>query len=213
MEPSQENKPFWQEEPAHPPLDHTSIKILTLTLYINSAILRLGAFVLSIVLCFKLSPVLGWFMIIFFALAIFRGFRLRKKLKQKRQEVAEIQRIAREKTGATMIGSAVHVAGHPSLGRDQQIVLALTPPNLQIHSYESGMLLASLPFEKILAIHTVVYDDERTPHLEAVDSAAQALQLSIDYGGREMTCLLRSMKKVKPIDWYDGIQKAMVNIN
>jgi hypothetical protein len=53
-----------------------------------------------------------------------------------------------------------------------------------------------------------MYDDERTPHIDAVDSTAQALQIIFRREGREFTALLRSMKKLRPIDWYHTLQKS-----
>jgi hypothetical protein len=52
-----------------------------------------------------------------------------------------------------------------------------------------------------------VYDDERIPHIEAVDSTAQALQITFLREGKQFSALLRRMKKVRPIDWYHLLQK------
>jgi hypothetical protein len=81
-------------------------------------------------------------------------------------------------------------------------------PNLAIYSYESDQPIDIIPLKHIANIHTVVYDDERIPHIDVVDSTAQALQLVLKYGEQEITCLFRRMKKVRPIDWYHVIQKS-----
>ncbi|MDH5507295.1 MAG: hypothetical protein OEZ02_08750 [Anaerolineae bacterium] len=120
----------------------------------------------------------------------------------------KIQALARQNTGATHMGSAVHVAGHPMLARDQPVVLALKHSTLSIHSYESSSPIASLDLGHLDTVHTVVYDDQRVPHLAVIDSAAQALQLTFDLDGRPCTCLFRSMKDLRPIDWYHAIQQT-----
>jgi hypothetical protein len=52
------------------------------------------------------------------------------------------------------------------------------------------------------------YDDERVPHIDVIDSAAQALQVTVAANGKEYTCLFRRLRKVRAIDWYHAIQKA-----
>lgn len=107
-----------------------------------------------------------------------------------------------------MIGSAIHVAGHPLLQREQPVVLALASDGLKIYSYDDPNPINTASLNQLVAFHTVVYDDERTPHIDAVDSAAQALQVTFKYQDREFTCLFRRMRKVRPIDWYHEFQKA-----
>ncbi|MDH5507294.1 MAG: hypothetical protein OEZ02_08745 [Anaerolineae bacterium] len=113
-----------------------------------------------------------------------------------------------DKINATHIGSAIHVAGHPMLARDQPVVLALKHDTLSVHSYESSSPIASLDLGHLDTVHTVVYDDQRVPHLGVIDSAAQALQLTFDLDGQPCTCLFRSMKDLRPIDWYHAIQQT-----
>jgi hypothetical protein len=104
----------------------------------------------------------------------------------------------------------VHVAGHPQLEREQNVLLALTFPNLSVYSYETDQALVIMPLEQIVSIQTVVYDEDRIPHVDVVDSTAQALQLILKYNEQEVACLFRRMKKVRPIDWYHAIQRARV---
>ena len=106
------------------------------------------------------------------------------------------------------MGSAIHVAGHPALERDQAIVLALTEDQLQFYEYDEAKPLAGLPLIDIRAVKTIVYDDERVPHAEVVDSAAQALQIEFEWNGLVWTSLFRAMKQIRPIDWYHAIQQA-----
>jgi len=172
--------------------------------------------VLLFALFFYISRPLAWGVVIYFillpGLGIITGITRKKKWKRLQQEIAEVQRRASEKTGAFLIGSCIHVAGNPKLNRDQNIVLALTPEALVIYPYDRDIPLDTISLQQITAIHTVVYDDERTPHLEAVDSAAQALQLTIKHGNIDYDCLLRSMKNIRPIDWFHAIQKARIQV-
>ncbi len=119
-----------------------------------------------------------------------------------------IQEKARQQSGASVIGSAVHVAGHPLLNRDQEVVLALTPEGLKIFSYEDVHPIDILSVNHIEDLHTVTYDDERIPHTDVINSTAQALQFTYKVNDREYTCLFRRMRKVHPIDWYHELQKA-----
>ena len=119
-----------------------------------------------------------------------------------------MQENAQRQAGATVMGSAIHVAGHPLLNREQEVVLALTPEGLKIFSYEDGHPLDILSVDHIAELHTVTYDDERIPHIDVINSTAQALQFTYKADGKEYTCLFRRMRKVRPIDWYHELQKA-----
>ena len=102
----------------------------------------------------------------------------------------------------------IHLAGHPFLSRDQPVVLALANGSLSIYDYASAIPLDTLSPADLLAVPTVVYDDDRVPHLEAIDSAAQAIQLEFTRSGKTWTCLFHHMQKLRPIDWYHAIQQA-----
>jgi hypothetical protein len=52
--------------------------------------------------------------------------------------------------------------------------VALVGSEIRFYEY-NGIQLGGLPLGTITSIHTVVYDDERVPHIDAVDSTAQAL--------------------------------------
>ena len=136
------------------------------------------------------------------------GFSRQKQGEALRASAEEIQQRARERTGASTIGSAVHVAGHPLLSRDQPVVIALRDDQLSFFDYQGPNPIDTLPLRNLQTIHTVVYDEERVPHVEVIDSAAQALQLTFVWREQTCTCLFRQMRKVRPIDWYHAIQQA-----
>jgi hypothetical protein len=127
--------------------------------------------------------------------------------------VIEIQQRAQALTQASRIGSALHVAGHPLLTRDQPIVLTLQDQSLSFYTYDSSVPVDTLPITQIKSLFTVIYDDERVPHIEVIDTAAQALQVTFEWEHETWTCLFRQMRKVRPIDWYHAIQQARLPIN
>jgi len=120
----------------------------------------------------------------------------------------DIQERARTQTGSSHIGSAIHVAGHPILERDQQVVLAISQGRLSFYSYDSPIPLDSLELADIQCIELIGYNDERVPIRGVVDSSAQVLEIIIDRGTGKWTCLFRKMRPVRPIDWYHAIQQA-----
>jgi hypothetical protein len=191
MLPSQSNQPFWKDDLdlQQSPLPDRFIRFLRSSVTVGCIFIPIWMFALLFTVFYKISPVISWGILIYSILLLgtgtisgIRGVRRRKLILQ---EISQIQQRAREKTGASLIGSAVHVAGHPRLEREQNVVLALTPTGIQIYSYESDQPVDTISFEQIAAVHTVVYDDERTPHLDTVDSTAQALQLTLKYGDGE----------------------------
>jgi len=156
---------------------------------------------------------LAWLWIIVMTLMLVRGYFLWRRGQLLTKRVAEIQQGARLRTGAAQIGSAVHVAGHPLLTRDQPVVLALSDETLSFFSYDSAVPIDTLPIRQLQSVHTVVYDDERVPHIEVIDSAAQALQLTFTREGAVWTCLFKQMRKVRPVDWYHALQQARMLIS
>jgi len=166
---------------------------------------------LSFGFVYLISPTLAWICAGLVMISIWSGYLRRRRKKVEIQTITQIQQRAQNFTGASLIGSAVHVAAHPQLEREQNIVLALAQPNLLIYSYDTDQPLVSIPIQQITAIQTVVYDDERIPHIDVVDSTAQAIQLTLKFEMQEIKCLFRRMKKVRPIDWYHAIQKARIN--
>jgi len=163
---------------------------------------------LTIAALLSFQPILMWVWIAFYGVMTFRGVVLHFKNKSFIQTADEIQRIARQRLNASHIGSALHMAGHPLLQRDQPIVLALVGDQLNLHSYESPVPLDTIPLQNIQAVQTVSYDDDRVPHVDVIDSAAQAIQLTFIWREQTCTCLFRRMKKMRPIDWYQALQQA-----
>ena len=207
MSTTSEKLPFWKDEAEKiqsPQPVKRYFRFLIILFWISYFLLIL----LVMTLLYYLSPILmGVFLVCF---SIFYGwvFLLRRKKKQAELDIPKIQQEAKDRTGAAVIGSAIHVAGHPLLEREQPVVLALTSEGLNIHSYEDPQPITVIVIDKINSLQTVVYDDERTPHIDTVDSNAQALQIVLSLEGKEFTCLFRRMQNVRPIDWYHAIQKA-----
>lgn len=132
--------------------------------------------------------------------------------KSRTSRIEEIQKSAKEITNASVIGSAVHVAGHPILDRDQPIVMALVNNDILFYSYENPLPLHRIPISEFISVKTIVYDDDRIPHADIIDSSAQALELKFLWQSNECSTLLRRMKKVRPIDWFHVIQQARLKI-
>jgi hypothetical protein len=206
--PKPPDQSFWKDEPDLQafPSPFTGVFMSVFKVY------RLLFAFASLALCFGISylisPILAWFWLAGVLFSYGFGIRLRRQRKLEMQEIVEVQARAASHLGASLVGSAVHVAGHPQLEREQNVVLALTFPNLSVYSYASDQPLVIIPLQQIVSIQTVVYDDDRVPHVDVVDSTAQAIQLILKYDQQEIACLFRRMKKVRPIDWYHAIQKA-----
>jgi hypothetical protein len=200
------NQPFWKDEPELQSVKiHSSLmpffKIYNVFLLIF--FVSIPAVFLSLV-----STYLGlaWLVLMLgiYALSLY----MRRYRKNFVNNIDETQKHAKEIIGASQIGSAIHVAGHPLLQREQQIVLALVGDQLNIYSYENATPLDSIPLKNVQGVFTVSYDDERVPHIDAIDGVAQALQLTFLWREQPCTCLFRKMKKLKPIDWYHTIQQV-----
>lgn len=199
---------FWEDEPEPQTISRPlqeSIDILLKVIVVLS-ILAWVIFVVGIF--YLLKPILSWIFLVYMFIMLGIGILINRRRKSNLQNVTHIQQQASEITKATLIGSAVHVAGHPLLEREQKVVLALIPPDLAIYPYEIAQPLFIIPLRDIISLQTVVYDDERVPHVDVLDSTAQAIQMVIKNDGGQVTCLFRRMKKARPIDWYHAIQKA-----
>jgi len=210
--PVQSKQPFWKDGPGiqyGPPPSKVVLSPGILFLLIVFQILFVFSFVVvGFFLFYKIAPFLAWGLLLFLALLYGLSFYLGKRKKRSNLDIAEIQQKARERSGASAIGSAIHVAGHPLLEREQPIVLALTSDGLKIFGYDDPLPIDIIPLDQLAAVHTVVYDGERIPHLDTVDTTAQALQLSYKFQDKEFTCLFRRMLKLRPVDWYHELQKA-----
>jgi hypothetical protein len=207
-------QPFWEDDvaPESLPLDSRQ-RLTSQALNFIGILLTLPVLLVPALLLAIYSPLGAWLWVIWVLLiTALRYFRVQQR-KRLVAQIAEIQARAKTLTGATQIGSAIHVAGHPLLTRDQPIVLALRGNVLSVYGYHNPVLLDSVPIAQLLSIQTVTYDDQRIPHVEVIDSAAQALQLAFIRDGETWTYLLRRMLKVRPIDWYHAIQQARFSIS
>ena len=206
---SPSHQPFWQDEPDQPYPQQTWKRIYPL-MRVYGAIVTICILSIPTYMVYLLSPILAWIWVAFFAFLIGLSYYHSRQRKNNIQNFLQTQQRAQDATGASMIGSAVHVAGIPELEREQNIVLALIAPNLVVYPYQSDQPLAVIPLQQIACVQTVVYDDDRIPHTDVIDSSAQAIQLIIKYGNQDVACLFRRMKKVRPIDWYHAIQRARI---
>ncbi len=203
---------FWKDEPDYQPSPIKLTKFVGWIVAAYGVIMVLGVFGIAFGFVYQISHFWAWvilaYFVFIFGTSFLTGAVQRRRRRVTQQEVAALQQRAQEKAAAITMGSAIHVAGEPKLEREQNVVLALTPASLDIYDYALASPIDSVPLRTITAVHTVVFDDERVPHLDTIDSTAQALQMSIESGGVRFDCLFRTMRKVRPIDWYHAIQKA-----
>ena len=203
--------PFWVDDPQaqnFPKLTQTSKAFITIR-WIISAVVYMSTFlILTFLAIIVRETLMFWFILglylLFVVVSVYSKLRRRASISL----VREIQENARRLVDATQIGSAIHVAGHPVLDRDQPVVLALDDQRLSIYSYESSTPLDVIQIAEIVAAQPVVYDDERVPHMDIIDSAAQALQIIYQRNHETWTCLFRRMRGVRPLDWFHALQKA-----
>jgi len=201
------NQPFWKDDSETLSLRFLSKQTPKPYLAYFTTAIRVIVLIVVAVLLYK-SPIIMLAWLLIFGLPIAIRIFVVSKAKNDFRSRDDIQRLAREKVGASHIGSAIHVAGHPLLQREQPVVLALVSDALNIYSYESPIPLDTIPLKDIQGVFTVSYDDDRVPHIDAIDSVAQALQLTFLWHEQPCTCLFRRMKKIKPIDWYHVIQQT-----
>jgi hypothetical protein len=211
-----DDSPFWADEPEIPHYFQPKLTLFSKKYIYFFLIPQLVLLFLSGILVGLLIFDSIFFQVVWTVIWIFMGYKILRRVKQVRENiinVKSIQQKAKEMTCAQFIGSAIHVAGYPQLERDQPVVLALVGGRLDIYLYDQAQPLASLDLDCIENVDTVVYDDERVPHLGVIDSAAQALQIKIVFEKSTWTCLFRQMKKLRPIDWYHAIQQARAGVN
>ena len=176
-----------------------------------SLLFHLLAMVALIFLVFKLP--IGWGIIaaLFVLGCVFlfgiRVYALWQKF-AKRGDSTMIQQLAKERTGADIIGSAIHTAGHPLLQANQPVVLALKGDELSLYDYKNPTPLDAIRIKDVQSIDTVVYDEDRVPHIGVADNTAQALQITFTFRGNPCTCVFRRMYKVRAIEWYQALQTA-----
>jgi hypothetical protein len=206
-----EKQPFWKDEPEVALRRFSSNQAkYPYFAYITTAV-RVVILIMVAILLYK-SPVIMLAWLILFGLPLVIRIIFFRSARTYVQSTKDIQGLAREKTGASSIGSAIHVAGYPLLQRDQQVVLAIVGDQLNIYNYEDPTPLDSVSLKNIQAIYTVSYDDDRVPHIDAIDSVAQALQLTFLWQEQPCTCLFRRMRTMKPVDWFHAIQQTRLQL-
>ena len=206
------NEPFWIDEPnpySRPSENKTKGNMTGLVSRMFT-----GYMLIARILIFALIVYLAIQFPVFWLLVLFEGIVLSirifvPRIKETQQAKAvRIQQLAKDKTGANYLGSAIHTAGHPLLQVNQPVVLALKDSELSIYAYDSPTPIDTLSLDEINAVNPVVFDDDYIPHVGAIDNTAQALQISFQRKNVECICSFRRMYKVRPIEWYHAIQKA-----
>ncbi len=206
------DEPFWMDEPNPYSRSHSTITKWSPTwwawnMFLGYAVIASSfIFVFLIILAIRL-PLL-WILValeaVFLAARIFFP-----RFKETREaKAARIQRLARDKTGADFLGSALHTAGHPLLQVSQPVVLALKDGEFAIYGYDNPTPIDTLRVKDLQAVELVVFDDDHVPHTGVIDNSAQALQLTLPWQRGTCTCSFRRMYKVRPVEWYQAIQKA-----
>jgi hypothetical protein len=136
-----------------------------------------------------------------------RTFWLLRRARARERDATNTQQAAYRATRSIMMGSANHVAGHPALGRDQRVLLAVGEDAFRLFAFSSPEPLDQVLATAIQKVELVVYDDERIPHTDAIDAAAQALQLTFARGTTTVRCLFNQMLDYRPIDWYHQLER------
>jgi hypothetical protein len=207
------NEPFWMDEPNPYSLSIPNATEKGSASWWVSRIFQVYSifvllFILVIIVFLAIQFPLLWILV---ALEIFliAGRFFLPRVKETRQAKAlRIQQLAKDKTGANYLGSAIHTAGHPLLQANQPVVLALKDSELSIYRYDSSTPIDTISVTELQAINPVVFDDDYIPHVGVIDNTAQALQISFQRQNINCTCSFRRMYKVRPIEWFHAIQKA-----
>jgi hypothetical protein len=200
---------FWVDEPdpsKGSSFNSPALGSLFKIYYHGTALILFG--VVLFLLWYITGPIVTASFIILTGFSYYWNAKRKGSLKSEIAAVESIQARARELIRAEYVGSAIHTAGHPLLSLDQPVVLALKGDQLSIYSYESSTPIDKLSINQILKAQTVVYDQDRIPHVEVLDKTAQALQLVVMIDGNEYIALFRRFRKHKAIDWYHAIQQA-----
>lgn len=166
------------------------------------------SFILVLLISIALKYPVAWFLVVFQTSILVVGLLGARQRQSLRLKSAAVQRAAKESIGASLLGSGIHTAGHPLLERDQRVVLALRGSELSIYGYADPRPIHSLPVGELQSVDLIVYDDDHVPHAGAIDNSAQALQLAFPWKDETCICQFRWMYKVRPVDWYHGIQSA-----
>jgi len=206
------HEPFWMDEPNPFNRSIATSPKGSLTWWISSAINVFAIFfrfyIFVIIVYFAIKYPILWIFVLPEAVILSIRMFFPRFMEMSRAKAVRIQTLAKEKTKADYIGSAVHTAGHPLLYANQKVVLALMNTELSLFSYESAVPVHTIPVNELLAVDLVTFDEDRIPHIGIIDNTAQALQLTFTWQGKTWICSLRRMYKVRPVEWYQAIQKA-----
>ena len=200
--------PFWKDDPnpywkPKPGQQTQTIRVSNPLAWI-SILWQLVMIVFVVLFAFQ-YPWL-WLVVLYLSIAAALRYQMFRRQNKLVKEVAEIQQSAVTRIGASLLGSAIHTAGHPLIQAGQPVVLALKDDNLLIFSYLSSTPIDKISIKDIQFVDLVTYDDEGVPHIGVIENAAQALQLHFLWHGQTCTCLFRRMFKVRPVEWYHAIQ-------
>ena len=210
---SSQNEPFWIDEPN--PYSRSGSSITpkgSVSWWISRVLMIYSIFVLlfifAIIVLLAIEFPLLWFLVALEAILITARIFLPRFRETRQAQAIRIQRLAKDKTAADYLGSAIHTAGHPLLQVNQPVVLALKHAELSIYGYDSSTPIDTLSVNDLQAVNLVVFDDHYSPLVDVIDNTAQALQISFQRQRLDCICSFRRMYKVRPIEWYHAIQKA-----
>ncbi len=185
--------------------------LLSKLIQLSAILIRLSVTLFAAYLAFK-YPII-WIFVAYEAVMISIRLFIPLFSETRQAKALRIQQLAKNKTGADYLGSAIHTAGHPLLKVNQPVVLALKESELSIYAYDSSIPVDTLSVNELQTVAPVVFDDDYIPHVGVIDNTAQALQISFQRQNVECVCSFRRMYKIRPIEWYQAIQKARLGKN
>ncbi len=213
MSKSPQSEPFWMDHPN--PYARPTPPATQQERWVRWLVRLMGAYgALTVWLLFALLVLaatqypLLWILVAPAVLIVAGQLVLPRFTATREAKATRIQRRAIELLGAELVGSAIHTAGHPSLQVNQPVVLALRDGELSIYGYDSSSALDTVAVRDLQAVDLVTFDDDNAPHVGVINPYAQVLQIAFLRQGITWTCSFRRMYRVRPIEWYQGLQKA-----
>lgn len=208
---SMQDEPFWMDEPnphAHSSAAFWEGRPRWMIDLFRIYVILVFSFIFFLVIFLAIKFPILWILVAVEALLISARLILPRTIETAQARALRIQQLAKDRTTADYLGSAIHTAGHPSLQVNQPVVLALKDSEIFIYGYGSPIPIDSFPVADIRAVDLVVMDDENIPHAGVIDNNAQALQITFNRRNVECLASFRRMYKVRPVEWYHAIQKA-----
>jgi len=178
--------PFWEDMPS----GYIKGKNQKTPLYVVASMMKNVVYIFSAIIAILFLIEIqasSWFVLAYFFFILVMSIYSYLKKKTRYSQVEGIQQKAREITGASVIDSA------------------LVHHDFNIYSYLDSTPVSRIPLSEIKSVKLIVYDDERIPHSDIIDSAAQALELRFTFRESECTALFRKMINIRPIDWFHHI--------